>query len=841
MAEFPHLTLSKRIKGSYRHRGGGNNQINERTQQNLNNRQQHANSLIASVDILASQWEQSQTFRKESGFPDLPNSDIIPVFLQVDPDKFDIESLKGFGIEIISEEDDGFIIGSSSIDFNKLRNKIERFVNELATNPAQLWQINDGSAWRIEQILSESLKARWEEISDEEILTLDISIACYKKVSSPPIKGDEISDEEYSVKYDRWLERKRAADIERDEMAMQRQVEFEQLVRNYQGELLESYIDYEDSFTCRINLSGVGLKDIVLNYPFVFEVSEPENIAEILLQDENRVDLEIQIEAPDPESPKICVIDSGIEEGHALISDAIINSRSLSYLKDDPDVFDKVAGGGHGTRVAGAILFPDGVIIGQSYKLPFYLINARVLDNNNNLPLNLYPPALIKNIVTANDDVRVFNLSITSRYPCRLTHMSPFAAMVDKMTYENDILFIVAAGNISRGLGQLNNPGILHHINGGDTYPEYLLHNSSRVANPAQSCFALTVGSICLTKYDDPDRESFGDKDFPSSFSRSGPGIWGMIKPDVVEYGGDWIREKNNNPNLSTESITSPELVKARLTSASGIGRDAIGTSFAAPKVTFIAGELQKLFPNLSSLTYRALIVQSARWPDFAFNNPETKWLRHFGYGIPSVNRGIENSENRITFISEGEIDSVSADIYSVKIPDAMRRQGDDYNILIEVTLSFKADIRRTRRKTKSYLSSWLTWESSYLNDDFDRFSNRVLKNIEQSDETENEEDSRQDNETIKWTIRENKKWPPIDGFRRQDSSIQKDWVVISSYNLPAELSFAVVGHKGWEKDFRNEIPYSIAVSFEVLGQSLNIYEMLQIENEVTQDVRIEV
>ena len=34
-----------------------------------------------------------------------------------------------------------------------------------------------------------------------------------------------------------------------------------------------------DSFTVRLKISGKGLKDFVLNYPYVFEVVEPEDIA----------------------------------------------------------------------------------------------------------------------------------------------------------------------------------------------------------------------------------------------------------------------------------------------------------------------------------------------------------------------------------------------------------------------------------------------------------------------------------------------------------------------------------------------------------------------------------
>jgi subtilisin family serine protease len=68
------------------------------------------------------------------------------------------------------------------------------------------------------------------------------------------------------------------------------------------------------------------------------------------------------------------------------------------------------------------------------------------------------------------------------------------------------------------------------------------------------------------------------------------------------------------------------------------MSRDDVGTSFAAPKVSHIAAILQSLFPERSALLYRALIVQSARWPSWAEADPDSdKVLRLIGYG-PAFN-----------------------------------------------------------------------------------------------------------------------------------------------------------------------------------------------------------
>ena len=75
-----------------------------------NNRQEHSDNLQKSTANTKSDWEGSVKQRAELGLANIEES-TAPIFLQINPDiinaQFDIES---FGIEIISEEADGFII-----------------------------------------------------------------------------------------------------------------------------------------------------------------------------------------------------------------------------------------------------------------------------------------------------------------------------------------------------------------------------------------------------------------------------------------------------------------------------------------------------------------------------------------------------------------------------------------------------------------------------------------------------------------------------------------------------------------------------------------------------------
>jgi hypothetical protein len=413
--------------------------------------------------------------------------------------------------------------------------------------------------------------------------------------------------------------------------------------------------------------------------------------------------------------------------------------------------------------------------------------------------------------------------------------MSQWAASIDKLMYERNVLFVLSAGNIPTE-GADHRPGIVDHVIAGRNYPAFLLEPSSRIGNPAQSSFALTVGSVCIDKFEDDSRESFGEKDSPSSFSRTGLGLWGMIKPDVVEYAGDYVREKGNHPNITTQDATSPKLIRSTRDGGSEVGSDVVGTSFAAPRVTRIAAALQSLYPDEPANMYRALIAQSARLPEAAFLEPSLKHIQHYGYGIPDLQRATENSEQRVTLITTDKVQARNATVYTIKIPSEMRAQGEDHDILVEVTLAFMARTRRTRRGSQSYLSTWLDWHSSKLNESLDQFKQRVLKNIDVVEDTET-----QGQDTIPWVIRENKDWSRIKGLRRQDSTLQKSWCVLKAYQLPETFSIAVVGHSGWGPDHSEEAEYSLTVSFEALNAGVEVYEMIRVENEIELPVEIEV
>ncbi len=323
-------------------------------------------------------------------------------------------------------------------------------------------------------------------------------------------------------------------------------------------------------------------------------------------------------------------------------------------------------------------------------------------------------------------------------------------------------------------------------------------------------------------------RSFASEKGYPSAFSRAGLGIWESIKPDVVEYGGDSLHTAGDSPTVDNPQDGRdfyPELIRSTLHGGPAFDRDEVGTSFAAPKVTKIAARLQALLPEESCLLYRALIVQSAHWPAWAAalsREEQVDVLRRLGYGIPDTERATTNTDFRTTFITHKERTLGPGDchIYQVPIPAELRRPADDFTIRIDVTLSYAAAPRRTRRTHRGYLATWLDWMSNRKGESLEAFLTRALK----SDDEQMDEGSG----ALGWRIESRSNWGHLPGVRRGVGTLQKDWAFVASNALPDDLCIAVRGHQGWSRDPEAAATYTLAVTFEIVGQEIPIYEPLR-------------
>ena len=147
MEQFPHLNFVQKVSGKPRLYGGGGK--NETSEANKANRQGHRNSLINKTTTIKSEWEHLFEERDVNELAPL-NKDIVPILVQLNPDllnnpEFDLHN---FGIEIISEEEEGFIIGASFDSLKTLEQKINGFANTIhgTGKIADFWNIIEGNS-----------------------------------------------------------------------------------------------------------------------------------------------------------------------------------------------------------------------------------------------------------------------------------------------------------------------------------------------------------------------------------------------------------------------------------------------------------------------------------------------------------------------------------------------------------------------------------------------------------------------------------------------------------------------------------------------------------------------
>lgn len=840
--QFEHLPLVRREDGPARY---ARPRFVESpfTKINRVNRGVHSTKLEGQVDTITTNWRTKREARVQAGLP--PIDEGIPLLLQIDP-TLDIDDLRHyFGFEIISEQDDGFVIvASEDGSLAYFQEKLDDFIGSVegSAGIAKIHELREDltSEERLRRILTERLFAELPQLDTNAPYLMDVSISCQGNWILPkkPKRG-RLTDKTWAKKEAAWSQARTEAYEEWDKLKDERLATVEHFIDFYEGEITGDAAPNSDLppdyFELRIRLSGRGLKDLILNHPYIFEVAEPDEIE--LPQQHARQLRDIQsrltIMPPEQDSPAVCIIDSGLQEGHLLLEPAIDKETSHCFLPGiaSTDVADYVANGGHGTRIAGAVLYADNIPEVGIVETQTWIQNARVLNAACQLPTEILPPALIREVIQhyhqGKRRTRIFNHSINADAPCRTKHMSAWAAEIDRLCNEHDILVIQSIGNLRPSCASPK-AGVAELLHAGKAYPDYLSEQSCRLSNPAQSLQALTVGSVGYGIFEKEEWKSFATRPGdPSAFSRSGLGIWDSIKPEVVEFGGDFLRTPGTIPSVSAPSHAKecyPPLVRSTLHGGPAHDRDDVGTSYAAPKVTRIAARLQAVMPEESCLLYRALIVQSARWPDWTTNlTPEeqTALIARIGYGVPDIERATTNSDYRTTLVTAGEqeIKPGGCHVYQVPIPAAIRRAGEDYKILVEVTLSYAAEPRRTRRTHRGYLSTWLDWMSNRKDEPLESFVSRAVRD---------EEPVIREGTSFGWTISSRANDGQIADVRRSIGTVQKDWAYIRSHALPEDFCVAVRGHKGWSKDPDNTANYTLAVTFDVVGQEIAIYDPLR-------------
>jgi len=424
-------------------------------------------------------------------------------------------------------------------------------------------------------------------------------------------------------------------------------------------------------------------------------------------------------EPPPLNATAIAILDSGILSNHPLLEKAVGDEIAVPLLSSD-----KIKGKnpqddvGHGTKVAGIALYGDikRCIEERKFEPKVWILSAKVMYKEEN-PITGEIYAAYKEDELLEHQLERAIRYFTGKYPnCKVVNISlgdkykkmfgkrrqfPLATLIDELAKELDIIFVISAGNLDP------------EENGySDRYPDYLIEESPKVKiiDPASSAYAITVGAISQ-EFGPSDRRpheilfSPAKENYPSPFTCVGPGYKGMIKPELVEEGGNIIYSPSDP--LRIEDIGGKLVVinpgwinDGRLFTVDH------GTSFSAPKVSHYLAKLFNYFPDYSPNLIKALLLASAEIPDerpqplsdISFNDPDVKLLdllKVYGYGKPNFERAVFSDVNDVLLIAENKIKPNAIHLYYFYLPREFIEQSGKREI--SIVLVYNPPVRRNR------------------------------------------------------------------------------------------------------------------------------------------------
>lgn len=418
------------------------------------------------------------------------------------------------------------------------------------------------------------------------------------------------------------------------------------------------------------------------------------------------------------DAPTICVMDTGVAAAHPLLVDGLAAASAVDAAWGTEDHYRH---GGHGTSVMSLALLGD---------LEHPMNDSRIIELTHTVEsVKLLPPPGFAptpppsyGVVTQSavaiieaerpGPERAFCLASchpdadSSRPSSWSGAIDQIAAgsMVGEREFARDAtetpkrLVLVAAGNFVGGLANQVDEG-------------------GPITDPAQSWNALTIGGYTTKIELDEDNltpiRGANEVSPYSTCTRGLPTDLLPIKPEVLFEAGNMTVDELGycdwHPALSLlaagNTVEAEPLVPFWATSA------AVGMA------GHFLGQLQAALPGLWPETYRALVVQSARWPEpirRRLIGTGKSWktgpralaerravLRQAGFGVPQLDAAIASAKNDFTMIAQAEIQPYAAGtgggppvynaihFYDLPWPKTALADLKDKAVSLRVTLSY--------------------------------------------------------------------------------------------------------------------------------------------------------
>jgi subtilisin family serine protease len=471
----------------------------------------------------------------------------------------------------------------------------------------------------------------------------------------------------------------------------------EKIVTAAGGEVRDRYLN-RSLFLLRVAASGAVFQQL-LDVPEIAEVELPPSLdveADQIL-DLGLSDVNLDI-ASLGELPLVGVLDSGIS-AHPLLAPLTFAAQAFPRALNTADVK------GHGTGVAGIAIYGDirSCLENGAFAPGARVVSAKVVNDQGQFPDNRLVVNQMRDCIeTLNREhgVRIFNISLADHTRIYSgAKPSAWAAILDELVRELDIVIILAAGNRRPPCPNDEPERAI------TDYPGYLFDDDNRLFEPATSALSVTVGAIAHGSglpggvYDAVNIRPITGTNCPAPFTRIGFGVQGAIKPEFCDYGGTHIFDGMMRSTRGGDHFPSAGVILTNHSYLERLFTAKSATSFAAPRVAFKAAQILKEFPDASANLLRALMANAAEVP------PESVELlqaveneacqKALGYGLIDAECAIASDDNRVVLWAQETIGIDHFAVFEVPIPaDFQNEPGLRW---IKTTLAFDPPVRHTR------------------------------------------------------------------------------------------------------------------------------------------------
>ncbi len=572
-----------------------------------------------------------------------------------------------------------------------------------------------------------------------------------------------------------------------------------------------------------------------------------------------------RLELPDDINASVCLLDTGVNNGHMLLS-PVLKDNDMHFVHTVVDPYDDV---NHGTRMAGIAAYFDlkqHLESSATVNMAHSLESVKLLDRRNANPSNLYGALTEEAIMLAEienpQNRRAICMAITAQNnaPKNDGRPSSWSGAIDS---------ILSGANEVDDINKSNKKRLMF-VSAGNTHVSEIMDVEGDVEtaiinhgveDPAQSWNAITVGAY-TELYDISATAQEGYKPLVAvgsyspftSTSTTWDEKW-PIKPDIMFEGGNLAID---NLGFCTEL---PDL--SLLTTCADVNHELFDTvnmtSAATAQAAWLGARLQSHFPEYWPETIRALMIHSAEWTEIMKTNilgnrnikksDYKKLLRICGYGVPNYERAVWSATNRVNLIIEDEMQPFVKDKSSIKTnemhihqipwPSEVLMALEDRLVKMRVTLSYYVEPGPGEIGWKDkyrYPSCMLQFDVNNPQEDEMNFRKRLslAERVDKNDKGNTKNDSN------RWLIGSN---------ARSSGSIHSDIWEGTASDLSQSNLIAIYPKTGWWKlrthlkKFNSKIRYSLIVSIESPEQDIDLYTPIKtqlvnmIQSEITNEV----